>query len=258
MKKRISLLLLISLSILQMHAQNDSLSRMSIHLTTCNKQKVSTEPIFPSDIYDIVMGNMSWPVRMKTKIDTVLCKFTINKSGYVEQARVIKSKEPRLRNEALSIIYGFPYIIPAQKEGENNAFDYELMIVFNSEKHDQYREKLKREIEDENNENIFIDNFEILPEFQRGMGALLSFLSKEVRHIKVDTIARVICQMTIEKDGSINHIEVVRKANPILDAEAVRVLSTMPKWKPGKTWNYEKRYYEFTPVKYTVPIIFRP
>ena len=258
MRQRTLLLLLISLSILQMYAQNDSLSRMSIYLTACNKQKVSTEPIFPSDIYDIVMGNMSWPIRMKNKIDTVLCKFTVNKSGYVEQARVIKSKEPRLRNEALSIIYGFPYIIPAQKKGKNKAFDYELMIVFNSEKHHQYREKLKRKKEEENNEHIFIGSPYILPEFPGGMGAVIPFINKEVRHLKVDTKARVICQMTIEKDGSISHIEVVRKVNPILDAEAVRVLSTMPKWESGKTWNYEKRYYEFTTEKYTLPIIFRP
>lgn len=255
MKKRISLLLLISLSILQMYAQNDSLSRMSIHLTTCNKQKVSTEPIFPSDIYDIVMGNMSWPVRMKTKIDTVLCKFTINKSGYVEQARVIKSKEPRLRNEALSIIYGFPYIIPAQKKGKNKAFNYKLMIVFNREKYDQYKEEQKKRKEEE--KNLFIE-YDAYPEFPGGMRMLMAFLNEKIRYPKVDTQARVVCQMVVEKDGSISHIEVIRKVNPILDAEAIRVISIMPKWKPGRMWNYEKKYHEFTPVKYTVPIIFRP
>jgi len=54
----------------------------------------------------------------------------------------------------------------------------------------------------------------------------------------------------VETDGSISNVEVFRPVFPSLDAEAVRVLSAMPKWKPGMQSGKVVR------VKYTVPISF--
>jgi len=54
----------------------------------------------------------------------------------------------------------------------------------------------------------------------------------------------------VETDGSISNIEVVKHAFPSLDAEAVRVLSAMPNWTPGKQSGKVVR------VKYTVPLNF--
>ena len=61
---------------------------------------------------------------------------------------------------------------------------------------------------------------------------------------------RVIATFIVETDGSISNIEVARPVFPSLDAEAVRVLSGMPKWTPGRQNGKEVR------VKYTVPISF--
>ena len=61
---------------------------------------------------------------------------------------------------------------------------------------------------------------------------------------------RVIATFVVETDGSINNVEVAKPAFPSLDAEAVRVLSAMPKWKPGMQSGKVVR------VKYTVPINF--
>ena len=63
---------------------------------------------------------------------------------------------------------------------------------------------------------------------------------------------RVICQFVVEKDGSITNIHAVRSSGDILlDQEAIRVLSTMPRWNPGKQSGNSVR------VKYTVPVNFR-
>ena len=56
----------------------------------------------------------------------------------------------------------------------------------------------------------------------------------------------------VEKDGSISDIKVARSVSPSLDAEAVRVAKSMPKWTPGKN-----KDGEIIRIAYTVPVIFR-
>ena len=62
---------------------------------------------------------------------------------------------------------------------------------------------------------------------------------------------KVFVQFVIEKDGSISNVRVMRPVDPSLDKEAVRVVSSMPKWKPGKQRGKAVR------VSYTVPINFQ-
>ncbi len=96
---------------------------------------------------------------------------------------------------------------------------------------------------------------ETMPEFPGGMGALMKYLGK---NIKYPTIAqengvqgRVIVQFVVNKDGSIVDPVVVRSVDPYLDKEALRVIKSMPKWKPGEQQGKKVR------VKYTVPVTFR-
>lgn len=60
------------------------------------------------------------------------------------------------------------------------------------------------------------------------------------RNIKYPTKAieskiqgRVIVQFVVNKDGSISNAKVVRSVDPDLDKEALRVINSMPQWKPG-------------------------
>jgi protein TonB len=77
-------------------------------------------------------------------------------------------------------------------------------------------------------------------------------------HIKYPAFAqengiqgRVTLSFTVEKDGSIANIEVMRSPADELSKEAVRVVSSMPKWKPGKQRGKPVR------VKYVLPVVFR-
>ena len=93
------------------------------------------------------------------------------------------------------------------------------------------------------------------PEFPGGMGELMKFLQRNVRYPAAAQQAgiqgKVEVEFTVKKDGSVSDIKVIRSVNPELDAEAVRVISAMPKWKPG-----EQRG---TPVdaRFEMPIVFR-
>ena len=62
---------------------------------------------------------------------------------------------------------------------------------------------------------------------------------------------RVTLQFTVEKDGSVTKVKVLRGVDPALDKEAVRVVSMSPKWKPGKQRD------RAVPVTYTFPVIFQ-
>jgi protein TonB len=103
------------------------------------------------------------------------------------------------------------------------------------------------------NEKVF-DVVEQMPEYPGGMQALFEFLSQNIKYPedaqKQKVEGRVIATFVVETDGSISNIEVVKHAFPSLDAEAVRVLSAMPNWTPGKQSGKVVR------VKYTVPLNF--
>ena len=62
---------------------------------------------------------------------------------------------------------------------------------------------------------------------------------------------RVTLQFTVEKDGTVTKVKVLRGVDPSLDKEAVRVVSMSPKWKPGKQRD------RAVPVTYPFPVIFQ-
>ena len=99
------------------------------------------------------------------------------------------------------------------------------------------------------------DVAEQMPEFPGGMKEMLKFLQDNLKYPesakKNNLEGRVIVQFVVEKDGTPTEFNVVRSVDPDLDAEALRVLKTMPKWKPGM----EKG--EAVRVKFTVPVSFK-
>ena len=93
------------------------------------------------------------------------------------------------------------------------------------------------------------------PEFPGGMSAQMKFLQDNLRYPQESREkgfqGRVITQFVVNTDGSISDIKIVKPLNPLLEAEALRVIRLMPKWNPGKQKGKTVR------VRYTFPIIFR-
>ena len=111
------------------------------------------------------------------------------------------------------------------------------------------------EEKDEDDEVVFVV-VESMPEFPGGQQALFKYLSENGKYPVIaqenGIQGRVICQFTVNKDGAIVDVEVARSGgDPSLDKEAVRVIKSMPKWKPGKQRGKAVR------VKYTVPVNFK-
>ena len=108
---------------------------------------------------------------------------------------------------------------------------------------------------EEPQEEVIFQVVEEMPQFPGGLGEAMKFLAKNIKYpveaqqAKIE--GRVIVRFVVGRDGSVSDVEVMRGVSPELDAEAVRVVSMMPKWIPGKQRG------KAVAVKYTMPIMFR-
>jgi len=95
---------------------------------------------------------------------------------------------------------------------------------------------------------------EKMPIFPGGDEALRKYLAESIRipaiSGEINVQGRVFVNFVINKEGYVTNVKVARPFDPYLDAEAVRVVKSMPRWKPGMQDGKPVN------VRYTVPIIF--
>ncbi|MBO7114443.1 MAG: TonB family protein [Bacteroidaceae bacterium] len=161
------------------------------------------------------------------RVEKADCLVRIAKAGYEDFKGQIQSEEP---------------VITLKKQKEdavwnvNNRLDVEYS-----------------EIEPQEDDVFMI--VDQAPEFPNGTMGLLQYLRANIkypRECRENNIqGRVLVSFTIGKDGSISDAEVVKGVDPLLDAEALRVISKLPDWTPGV------QNGEVVKVRYTVPINFR-
>ncbi|MDP2890294.1 MAG: energy transducer TonB [Bacteroidota bacterium] len=96
---------------------------------------------------------------------------------------------------------------------------------------------------------------EEMPEFPGGYQALLNFLSQNIRYPSIAAesgiTGKVTVNFVVNKDGSISDATILRGVDQALDKEALRVINSLPKWKPGKQAGKPVR------VSFSVPINFK-
>ena len=109
-------------------------------------------------------------------------------------------------------------------------------------------------IEEYVEEEVFL-SVEENPEFPGGPAKLLEYVQKNLKYPMMaresDIQGRVFVGFVVEKDGSISNVRVLRGIGGGCDEEAVRVVQSLPKFKPGKQRGNPVR------VQYTLPIVFK-
>lgn len=97
---------------------------------------------------------------------------------------------------------------------------------------------------------------EEMPEFIGGMEAMYSFLQKELTYPEVarnnGIQGTVLLEFVVERDGSVSNVKPLVSLFPECDAEAIRVVKKMPKWKPGKQMGKAVRCYFNLPIRFTL------
>ena len=95
-------------------------------------------------------------------------------------------------------------------------------------------------------------NDTIMPTYPGGTPALIEFLEGNLKYPeqaeREGIEGRVVATFVVELDGSVSNVEIALSVHPLLDAEALRVVSLMPNWNPGKNCGR---------VCYSMPVTFR-
>lgn len=96
---------------------------------------------------------------------------------------------------------------------------------------------------------------EIMPSFPGGESALFQYLSSNIRYpqaaIDRDLEGRVYVEFVVDRSGKVTNAKVKKGIHPTLDAEALRVVESMPDWSPGI------QNGEFVRVMFTIPVLFK-
>jgi TonB family protein len=197
----------------------------------------------------------------------VICNYVVMKDGSIDDVNVVRGVDPLLDAEAVRVLKSMPAWKPGKQRGQAVNVRYTLPVVFRISAEDSQNKLLT--IEERNrmtdgekgDQKVMPEPSEVFvvveqqPEYPGGQEAMMKFLSESIVYpdeAKAKGIqGRVICNFVVMKDGSIDDVNVVRGVDPLLDAEAVRVLKSMPAWKPGKQRG------QAVNVRYTLPVVFR-
>ena len=101
-----------------------------------------------------------------------------------------------------------------------------------------------------------IQNVDKQPKFPGGITSLQSYINRSLKYPQIsrenNSQGRVIVRFVISSNGTVTNSQVVRSSGDFcLDMEAVRVIESMPKWKPGKHKGKPVRVF------FTLPVVFR-
>jgi TonB family protein len=186
----------------------------------------------------------------------VVYNFVVELDGSLSNFEIMHRAHPLLDAEALRIIKSMPAWRPAVYKGENvRARQYVPMYFkLNKNARSSRRAQSRKVMPIDPNEEIFtiVDQMPEFPTGEEGLGRFLSeFIQYPVRAKQEGIQGRILCAFIVRKDGTISNLEIVNGLDNELDNEALRVLSMMPKWTPGKNNN------ETVSVKCILPIDFK-
>jgi TonB family protein len=195
-------------------------------------------------------SNINYPQELKNLgiEGNVIASFTITKDGSVSGIKIFKGVSPSLDAEAIRVLKLMPSWSPARVAGRPVKFMYWTAVEFSLSP-----QTIIEEPSASNDEEPFVV-VEEMPMFPGGDSALLNYIVNNTKYpesAKYKGIqGKVIIRFCVAKDGGVNRISVLKKVSPELDAEAIRVVSTLPAFMPGKQGGKP------VPVWYMVPISF--
>ena len=210
-----------------------------------NKYIEATHPLFAKAAEDVIEGMREWQPAKKAGRD-------------IDSTVVIKGTHPAFDKEAIRILSNFPRLIPAMKNSKPVPYDYFLTMRFWKEDLEHYL--LYRECAQEDLEKTTWEPYRY-SSYPGGTVALTQFINS---HLKITPEmkatgkqGRVIYSFNVDIDGSMKDFRLVRGLDPLMDAEALRVLQLVnEKWSTGYYFNSKKWYREFYVNQFTIPIIF--
>ena len=182
----------------------------------------------------------------------VVVRFVILNTGEVADAEILRSIDPALDKEALRLVSSMPKWTPGMQDGNAVSVRWDEPVTFTLPTAEEIAEMERKKKEKE--QQVF-DMVEQMPKFPGGQSALMQWLSTNMKYPKIAAEngieGRVYVSFIVRSTGEITDIKIARSVDPSLDEEAIRTISRMPKWIPGKQGG------EAVNVRYTMPLTFR-
>ncbi|MBK9149401.1 MAG: energy transducer TonB [Flavobacteriales bacterium] len=177
---------------------------------------------------------------------TVFINFVVEKDGRITNANVLRGIGGGCDEVALNAVRSMPAWTPGEHKGQRVRVRYNLPVKFTMKEPEKVISTSDRAY----------TVVEEMPEFPGGAVAMYQFIKKELRYPtelkRSKANGTVHTTFEIGTDGSINNARVYRGFHPAADAEALRLVNSMPAWSPGKQRGKPVR------VQFTLPIRFSP
>lgn len=97
---------------------------------------------------------------------------------------------------------------------------------------------------------------DVMPEFKGGIEKLIEFIQKKLVYPKeareLGISGKVIVSFVVDVKGKIQDVKVIEGVHPLLDEEAIRVVKSMPRWKPGSIKNKKVKVEFKLPLSFTL------
>lgn len=220
-------------------------------LSMCSEKKQAEEPVsenaavmpeFPGGQDALVAylnENIKYPAQAEEvgMEGRVVCTFVVETDGSISDVEVKESADSLLDAEAVRVISGMPAWTSGKNEkGEAVRVKYTVPVTFLLDGS--------------------LDEAEQMPEYPGGQEALVKFIADNVEYPaeceEKGIQGRVLVRFVIDEEGNVTNPLVLKSVDPLLDAEALRVVKLMQqKWTPGQNEG------KAVAVNYVVPFTFK-
>jgi TonB family protein len=219
--------------------------------------EVDVMPVFPGGdegLLKYIATNVAYPLEAKQAgtQGRVVTKFCVTSNGSIDRVSVLKGVSPELDAEAIRVVSGLPPFQPGRQDNRNVDVWYVVPITFTlsgTKGADQDAYKPFRS----GVEEPFVV-VEEMPMFPGGDSALLDFITTNIQYPEEAKTAgiegRVIVRFCVTAEGKTSMVSVLKGVHPSVDKEAMRVVSSLPAFVPGKQGGVA------VPVWYMVPVTF--
>ncbi len=186
----------------------------------------------------------------------VFVTFVVKSDGTVGDAKIARSVNASLDNEAIRVINLLPKWKPGKQKGKEVNVSYTIPVMFalDGGKSKETTSSVPAKINEKGEKEVFIV-VEEMPEYPGGSVELRKFIARSVKYPaeaqKEKAQGKVYISFVVSSTGKVENAKIERSVSPALDAEALRVINLMPEWKPGKQRG------QAVSVEYTMPIEFK-
>lgn len=230
--------------------RDTSVSRMSVRtVEQAEERKIFTVveqmPVFPggeNEMYRFLGKSIRYPIEAKDvgASGVVYVTFLVEKDGSLTDVKVLRGVHPSLDAEAVRVVSMMPAWEPGRHQGEVCCVQFNLPIRFTLRS--EATTVTEQTVEEE-------------PSFPGGVEEMYRFISKNLRYPEGAELkgidGTVYITFEVDTTGALKDIKVLRGIHPAFDAEAVRVVESMPAWRPGR------RNGKAVRVQFNLPVKFR-